>query len=216
VELKTLPIEALIPFEKNPRGIKKKDFDRIKEQIKELGFYKPLLVCRHPTEKGKYTVLGGNKRVPALTQLGFKNVEVTIVKAETDEDKMKYVLSDNDNAGYWEDQELAEVLTAMKGRIRLEMFKVHLGEGTKLKTVLEAFGPDEQGDLGEAEVDFTHELKEEHNYVVLFFDNQIDWLQCLTLLGLKKARALHSKKGFEAMGLGRVMLGKVAIERIKG
>jgi hypothetical protein len=44
------PIDSVIPWDKNPRGIKTKDYDRLKKQILKLGVYKPL-VCYE--EKGK-------------------------------------------------------------------------------------------------------------------------------------------------------------------
>jgi len=56
---------------------------------------------------------------------------------------------------------------------------------------------------------------EEHNYIVLYFTNEIDWLQAKTLFGLKTVKALDSKKGFEKMGIGRVLNGAEAIERIR-
>lgn len=65
------------------------------------------------------------------------------------------------------------------------------------------------------EVEFTEELLEEHNFVVLYFDNQVDWLQAQSILKLKRVKALDSKEGFEKMGVGRVMKGIDAIERIK-
>jgi len=45
-----VPISKCEPWEKNPRGITKKDFDRLKRQIKKLGVYKPLVACE---ENGK-------------------------------------------------------------------------------------------------------------------------------------------------------------------
>ena len=67
----------------------------------------------------------------------------------------------------------------------------------------------------DAEVEFTEELLEEHNYVVLYFDNSVDWLQAESLLGLKKVQALGSKEGFRKMGVGRVVKGAEALENIK-
>ena len=62
---------------------------------------------------------------------------------------------------------------------------------------------------------FTEELLEEHNYIVLYFDNEVDWLQAKTLFGVKKVKALDSKKGFEKAGVGRVVNGAQALENLR-
>jgi len=51
--------------------------------------------------------------------------------------------------------------------------------------------------------------------VVLYFDNEVDWLQAKTLLGIGKVQALDSHKGFEKAGVGRVLKGAEAIERLR-
>jgi hypothetical protein len=45
-----IPTSSVIPWDKNPRGIKTKDYDRLKKQILKLGVYKPLVCYR---ENGK-------------------------------------------------------------------------------------------------------------------------------------------------------------------
>jgi hypothetical protein len=65
------------------------------------------------------------------------------------------------------------------------------------------------------EVEFTQELLEAHNYVVLFFDNEIDFLQAESLFELTPVKALHSKPGFLASGVGRVLKGVDAIRKIQ-
>lgn len=67
----------------------------------------------------------------------------------------------------------------------------------------------------EPDIKFTEELLEEHNYVVLYFDNSVDWLQAQSLLGLESVHALSSKPGFEKKGVGRVLKGAQALEHLK-
>lgn len=80
-----------------------------------------------------------------------------------------------------------------------------LGVDVKLKDV----------DDKEPDIKFTEELLEEHNYVVLYFDNSVDWLQAQSLLGLESVHALSSKPGFEKKGVGRVLKGAHALEHLK-
>lgn len=80
-----------------------------------------------------------------------------------------------------------------------------LGVDVKLKDV----------DDKEPDVKFTEELLEEHNYVVLYFDNSVDWLQVQSILGLETVHALSSRLGFEKKGVGRVIRGAEALEKIR-
>jgi DNA modification methylase len=101
--------------------------------------YKPLVVCK---EGGKYVVLGGNMRIRALKELGFKEVDISVVKAKTEKEKIEYALSDNDRVGYYEEEKLAELIQPHLDEISLEDFKVDVGEPLDLRTVYERFGPD--------------------------------------------------------------------------
>ncbi len=97
-------ISTLTSWDKNPRSIKKKDFERLKKQITTLGQYKPLLI----TPDG--IVLGGNMRLKAYKDLGIEELWVSVVDADTEEKKLEYALSDNDRAGYYDDDLLANLI----------------------------------------------------------------------------------------------------------
>jgi DNA modification methylase len=130
----TVSIKKLTGWDKNPRGIKKDDYNRLKKQIQDLGVYKPLLVNED------YVVLGGNMRLKVLTDLGVENVWVSVVKASTPEMMTKYALSDNDEAGYYEEQQLAELLQPLE--INLDDYRVNLGKPISITELLAKFGPD--------------------------------------------------------------------------
>ena len=97
-------LSALKNWDKNPRSIKDKDYERLKTQIRDLGQYKPLLI----TEDG--TVLGGNMRLRAYKELGIEDIWVSVVDAPTEEKKLEYALSDNDRAGYYDEDLLANLI----------------------------------------------------------------------------------------------------------
>jgi DNA modification methylase len=138
-EEKTVPLHDLIGWKKNPKTmVKKADFERLKAQILELGLYKRLVCCR---EGGKYIVLGGNQRLRALQDLGALSAGISIVKAPTDAEKLKYALSDNDNIAGWDDQNLAELLFEAKDKIKTELFKIELGKPISIDNLLNQFGP---------------------------------------------------------------------------
>jgi len=133
------PIESVVPWDKNPRGIKTKDYDRLKKQITKLGVYKPLIAFK---EDGKYIVLGGNMRIRALKEMGLKEVDISVVDPKTEAQKIEFALSDNDRAGFYEEDKLAELVYPHIKDIDLGDFKVDLGEALDLKQVVERYGPD--------------------------------------------------------------------------
>ena len=125
----------------NPRGIKTKDFERLKKQIKELGLYKPFLI----TEDGE--VLGGNMRLRACKELGIEEVPVSIVKPKNEAQKLAYALSDNDRAGYYEEDRLAELIDKYKNDIDLGDYKVDLGKPIDLQELLDRYSPVEEDEV---------------------------------------------------------------------
>lgn len=125
-------ISKLSNWEKNPRSVSEKGFARLKKQIQKLGMYKPLLV----TEDG--TVLGGNMRLRAYRELGIKDVWVSVVDAPTEEKKLEYALSDNDRAGFYDDDLLAN-LTAELPDFNWGDYSVDLKEPTNLADLLDQF-----------------------------------------------------------------------------
>jgi len=136
---KRVPISSCRVWEKNPRAIKKGDFDRLKKQIVELGQYKPLVA----TADGRgFVILGGNMRLRALKEIGATDVELTIVDAPTEELRIKYSLSDNDRAGMWDDQALAELIFNAKDALGdLGMFRIDLAPTLAIDRILDSYGP---------------------------------------------------------------------------
>ena len=64
------------------------------------------------------------------------------------------------------------------------------------------------------EVEFTQEILLEHNYVVLYFDNLMDWQVALDKFQLKRVKDLIPRKG-QPIGIGRVLKGAEWLDRIK-
>jgi hypothetical protein len=214
VEIKRVAIESVGLWDKNPRKIMREDFDRLKGQITKLGVYKPLLV--YEDAPGAFIALGGNMRLRALKELGHKEVDISIVTPATEAEKLEYALSDNDRAGYTDEDKLAELLAGVGEGIDLLAYKVDSGKpDVTLEEIVKSVGPSDGAAAEEPELVFTEELLEENNYVVLFFDNEVDWLNALTTLGLSTYNPLHARPGFKSAGIGRVVRGTDAFEKIK-
>ena len=90
---------------RNPRFIKDEKFDKLVESIKrlpEMTEARDLIVYPH---NGKYIVIGGNMRLRAFMELGWKEVPCCVLPKETPVDKLwQIVIQDNNPFGetYWD------------------------------------------------------------------------------------------------------------------
>ena len=195
-------IHELRNWDKNPRKIDRPELDRLKKQLQDLGQYKPLIITK------ENIVIGGNMRLVAMKELGFEKAWVNVVEAETDDRKLEYALSDNDNAGETIKRKLEDLIK--DAEIDLKEYRTHFGKGKSLDELI----GEKEGE--KPEIEFTQELMESHNYVVLYFDNDIDWLHFQTLYPLSTVQALNSRPGFAKMGVGRVIKGVDFLKTLSG
>lgn len=142
-----VPIENVHAWKDNPRQVKKGDYERLKAQILELGFYKALVATKDLDAPGHWIVLGGNTRLRALKDLGWTEIGLSPVDAPTEDIRLKYNLSDNDEVGAWDDQALAEIAFRARDKIQnMEIFKIDLGQKISIPRLMDAFGPSEASD----------------------------------------------------------------------
>lgn len=88
---------------KNPRFVKDDKFKKLVKSIEEnpemLG-YRELLVYPH---EGKYIVIGGNMRLRACKELGYKEIPCKVLPQETTLEQLKaYTIKDNSGFGEWD------------------------------------------------------------------------------------------------------------------
>ena len=197
----------------NPRQWTKNDVQRLAKSITEtpeLLEARPLIAMPHG---GKYVVLGGNLRLEALKSLKWDSAPVYLLPEGTSLEKQKeIVIKDNGSFGQWDMDALANEWDDLP----LDDWGVDVG--TDVNKEVERVKKDKEL-LGR--VPFTEILKEEHNYIVLYFDNEVDWLQAQTLFQLKPVKALPTTKAGEQslafqkrIGVGRVINGAKAIENL--
>jgi len=142
----TWPIDKLSNWEENARGIEKKDFERLKRQIKKLGEYKPMIIVKDSPVVPDGTVIGGNMRLRAYRELGYKDLWVSIVSPKTKAELLELSLSDNDRAGYYDDDMLAEQIYELKDELSLDDYAIDLGRMTSLDDLLSNYAPDNDQD----------------------------------------------------------------------
>lgn len=195
-------IKELKPYKKNAKKHPKEQVEQIANSIKEFGFTQPVLIDRNNC------VVAGHGRILGAKKAGLKEVPTLCLDDLTEEQIKAYRLADNKlNESEWDSGLLKESLDEILD-LDMEMF------GFSDSDILE------ETEEVEGEVKFTEVLNEENNYIVLKFNNKIDWLNAMGLFGIENVKALPTKRGGNSKsfgtraGVGRVLDGQKVIERM--
>lgn len=194
-------IDKVEPYKNNPRN-NLEAIDKVADSLKEFGWQQPIVV------DSDYIVIVGHTRLLAAKQLGYEKVPIVIAENLTDEQVKAYRLADNKVSEFsdWNSKALDKELDGILN-IDMSDFGFNLSFDEAMPEIEDETPP---------EIKFTEELLEENNYIVLKFDNSVDWLQAQTVFGMETVKALHSKPNFEAKGTGRVIDGAKALNNLIG
>jgi ParB-like chromosome segregation protein Spo0J len=205
--IENVSIEKLKAYDRNARTHSFEQVAQIAASMVEFGFTNPVLIDKHGT------IVAGHGRVEAARSLGLEDVPCIRLEHLTEDQVRAYCLADNKlalNAGWNMDAHAAE----LKGL-----------EAVGFDMSLTGFSPEElaeiMGDTVEdtdpqqaaPEVEFSEELLHAHNYVVLYFDNPLDWQVAQEKFALKEVKDLIPRKG-QPTGIGRVIRGSEWLNRI--
>ena len=188
--VKTTDIHA---NENNPRILKDDKFKKLVQSIKE---FPEMLEIRPIVVNNEMMVLGGNMRLKAIQEIGLK--EIPIIKAEnlTEEQEREFLIKDNVGFGEWDWDALANDWNPEElNQWGLDV--PNIDDITETKDI---------PDVGE--VEFSEELLLEHNYIVLYFDNPLDWEVAQGIYGLNQVKSKESAVKCQKFGIGRVVNGK--------
>jgi hypothetical protein len=97
-----IKLSSIKPNPDNPRVIRDEKFERLKQSIQD---FPKMMSLRPMVVDDQGIILGGNMRLKALQDLGFKEVPKEWVKqaAElTDEEKQRFIIADNVGFGDWQ------------------------------------------------------------------------------------------------------------------
>lgn len=206
-ELVLMPIDEVIPWEGNPRKYKE-NIEQLKYSMERVGVVEPILV-----RKQNNMIVAGHKRWWTLKQLGYEKVPV-IMADLSEKGAIAQAIFDNVSTvkGDWLKDKLKENmirLEALEGD--MELTGLNVEELEKL-----GVGSGSEGEGEEPEVVFSEFLEEESNYVVLKFNNQIDWLNALTILNLGTVTSRRQNGLPWSSGVGRVVDGVNALKLLRG
>jgi hypothetical protein len=209
-EITFVDIDSLIPNPKNNNKHPKEQIERLSKLIKYQGFRNPLVVS---SRSG--FVLCGHGRIEAAKLAGMKQVPVMYQDFENEAQEYAYLTSDNAIAS-WAELDLSLVNTEM----------LDLGPDFDIELLgIENFTIDpidsqieDQDILGDR--DFSNELGEKNDYIVLLFDQKEDFEVAKEMFEVKPVKVDLSKSGTNKNmiigGIGRVVDGKSIIKKFKG
>lgn len=192
-------IDELIPADYNPRQLSVEQFDKIKESLTRFGFVDPVIVNIHAGREG--VIVGGHQRVKVWRSMG--NTEVPTVEVELPEEKERELnVRLNKASGEWDWDVLANAFEVD------DLIEWGFSED---ELQIKEDDPEE-----EPEIVFSEYLGEKHNYVVLYFDSEIDWLQAETHFNIKTVTSKRANGKPWNTGMGRVINGAKYLKGLKG
>lgn len=141
---------------------------------------------------------------------GYSIVPIIRLDHLTDEQRKAYALVHNK--------------LTMNSDFNIDLLNMELEGITEID--MDAFGFDvEEVELPKApingELEFTEVLGEEHNYIVLYFDNEVDWLQMQSMIDIEGKMNLSTRKdgkigkSMKRVSVGRVFKGAEVMERMR-
>ena len=188
-------IDSLIEAEYNPRQLTKDQYSNIRDSIKRFGIVDPIIINKNKERKN--IIIGGHQRVKIARDL--KIIEIPCIEVDlTYEKERELNVRLNRNNGEWDFDLLAD---------NFDIDEL-LNWGFNEKEILGS----EKEEIIEPEIEISPELFEAHNYVVLYFDNELDWQTAVDVFDIKTVRT--GRRGLEQKGQGRVLQGNKILKKI--
>lgn len=207
-----ISIHKLKTNPRNPRLIKDKKFKELKADIQRL----PSMMNSRPIiVDEKYIILGGNQRHKACKSLGWKRIpfdrftpdkadEMNAIAKEENRDEFTYaeycdmiIIADNVSHGEWD----TDIIATYWSRETMENYGANI--------------PLWKQEFEDPEVVFSEYMDEAQNYIVLTFDNEIDWLSAQTHFDLKSVYSKRANGKKWSKGIGRVLNGADYLKDLK-
>lgn len=184
------------PNGNNPREIKQDKFEKL---VKSLHEFPEMTKVRPIIVNTDGEILGGNMRYQAMIKAGWKEAYVQVVDW-SEEKQREFLIKDNANFGQWDIDELAN-----------EWDEQQLNDWG-LDISFPAF--EEEPEEEDPEIEFSEVLDESMNYVVLTFDNDLDWLAAQTHFGIGSKYSKRANGKPWSKGVGRVIKGAEYLDKI--
>lgn len=215
-EIKKAKLKDLIQDDRNLNKGTERGQELIEKSLREFGAGRSLLLDKNNR------IIAGNKTHKNAEALGMDDVIIV----ETDGTKLVAVKRTDVDLDTKKGREMA---LADNATVKSDLD----WDTDMMKDVGGDFGIDmndwdveiveeieKEKENAKAQVKFTEVLGEEHNYIVLYCDDEVDWLQMQSIFNVGRAREFSTKKGTEnvnakKIGVGRIMKWTDAYKRLK-
>ena len=198
MKIELIKTNKLKPAKYNPRQITKKQYNDLKKSIEKFDLVDPIIINKD------YTVIGGHQRLKVCKELNYKDVDCVILDLSKEEERELNIRL-NKSGGDFDMDILANEFDI--DELTDWGFK-HVELGLNIDKI-------DAKDNVETDYPFATELDISNNYIVLKFDNDIDWIQAKTLFELKTETARRTNGKAWSSGIGRVLNGAEAIKKIQ-
>ncbi|APM29218.1 ParB/RepB/Spo0J family partition protein [Klebsiella michiganensis] len=122
ISILTVETAQLRPNPWNTNVVGAQNFDKLKNSIDRLGFFKPILV--RDMEDGTYQILGGEHRWRAAIEQGMASVPVTSVGVVEDNVAKQMSLVDNERYGEDDAVELQRLIESIQAEIDYSLAEI--------------------------------------------------------------------------------------------
>jgi predicted ATPase len=196
-------IKDLRPNPDNPNTHPDEQIEILSEMIKNNGWRDRITVSNRSG-----MIVKGHGRYMAAIRAGLRKTPVDYQDYATEADEVADLVGDNKISEFSIiDEDAAKTLLKnldVNFDLRLAGFEIADVDPDEIIT-----GKNED----KPEVVFSQEMLLEHNYIVLYFDNPMDWQVALDKFKLKRSKGLVPVKN-PVVGIGRVVEGGKWLDRI--
>lgn len=199
--------DDLLPYAMNSRTHDDKQVEQIAKSIQEFGFTNPILIDEADC------IIAGHGRLMAAKRLELKDVPTIALTGLNESQRKAYVIADNKlalNAGWNEKMLMRELFSLDDEKFDLSLTGFEKDELNQLLDLDADLSGETDGDI-----EFSEELGEAHNFVVLYFDNDIDWLSAQTHFDLPSVHSKRQNGKPWSKGIGRVIDGGKYLTELK-
>lgn len=122
-ERRTIPIDSVVPYWRNPRVLSEEAIAAVSESIQSYGYAQPIVVDEN------MVIIIGHTRYAALRKLGYEQVEVQVVDYLGPQEVKQLRVVDNRAGEYafWDFDKLQEEIGQSESRLLTELFPEILG-----------------------------------------------------------------------------------------
>jgi len=214
-ELVEVNFDQIEPNSRNANKMDKRTFQGLIEEVRKDGALLSVPWVRSDQD-GKLICGDGQHRLEAALKAGVKEGLVFVIRGISEKAANAKSIGFNKRVGEPDPEKLKDQLDWLKSEETeldfdpdFDIEKLTGYDEREIEKILEERDPADK----DPEAEITEELLESHNYLVLYFDNEADWMVAQEKFGIQPKAALWTD-GKSRIGIGRVIKGSEILERI--